>query len=179
MPPAKESDIQIDFPTAISVRNFDKEPHGLSHCMKAVDFVVEFSEKIFFIEIKDPDNPNATVENKTEFIEKLTSGVLIEKDLKTKCRDSFLYEYCMERVHKPIHYCVIIGSENLSEADLQNQSDLLAKHIPVTSPSSNPWKRCFIQSSHIFNFRTWNSIFKDFPITRISQHNPQGRGLHA
>ena len=172
MPCAEESDIRIDFPTALSVRKFDDSQHGLSHCMSSVDFIVELPEKILFIEIKDPDNPKSTTRCRQSFMKELTSGNRLRDKLKTKCRDSFLYEYCMERTHKPIHYCVIIGSEMLSEADLLNQSDLLAKFIPVTGPSKNPWKRCFIQSSHLFNLQTWNSVFKDFPITRISQlHN--------
>ena len=171
MPCAEESDIRIEFPAAISIRKFDEREHGLSHCMKAVDFIVELIDKILFVEIKDPENPNARRCTREDFIKKFKSDELIKRSLIPKCRDSFIYEYCMERAHKPIHYYVIIGLDSLSDADLMNQSDLLAKHLPVIGPSAIPWKRCFIQKSHIFNLRSWNSIFKNYPITRISHLN--------
>ncbi len=172
MPFALESDIRIDFPTALSVRKFDDSPIcELSYCMSSVDFIVELPEKIFFIEIKDPDDPNAKEKSRQEFIEELTSGDKLRNKLKVKCRDSFLYEYCMERIHKPIHYCVILGLESLSDPDLLTQSDLLAKYIPVSGPVAEPWRKSFIQSSHIFSIRSWNAIFKDFPITRISKNH--------
>lgn len=166
---AEEDDIRIDFPTAVSVRKFDDTAiHGLSHCMKAVDFIIELSDKILFVEIKDPENPNAGACNRKEFIENLKSYKLINTSLIPKCRDSFLYEYCMERVHKPIHYYVIVALDSLSEAELINQSDLLAKYIPVSGPPTDSWRKRFIQSSHIFNLKTWNAYFSEYPITRIS-----------
>ncbi|MDP2983492.1 MAG: hypothetical protein Q8O92_09215 [Candidatus Latescibacter sp.] len=168
MPFAEETDIRIDFQTALSVRKFDNLNHGLSHCMKAVDFIVELSDRILFIEIKDPENPNALQRNRNKFIKELESDKLIKSSLVPKCRDSFLYEYCMERIHKPFHYYVIIGLDSLSDAELITQSDLLDRNIPITGSSMIPWKRSFIKKSHIFNLRTWNSIFKEFPITRLS-----------
>jgi hypothetical protein len=168
----EETDIRIDFPTALSMRKFDdSSTHGLSHCMKAVDFIVELPDKILFVEIKDPDNPHTKECDQTKFIDEFKSHKLINSSLVPKCRDSFLYEYCMEGIHKPIHYCVIIGLENLSEAELISQSDLLSKNIPISGPSITPWKRQFIQSSHIFNLRTWNANFSEYPMTRISENN--------
>ena len=77
----------------------------------------------------------------------------------------------MEKTDKPIHYCVIICLEKIDDTLLDSQSDLLKISIPVTGPPKNPWKRSFIKSSFIFNIRTWNSIFTNFPITRISHYH--------
>ena len=42
-----------------NARKFDDHSHGLSHCMKAVDFVVELPHLYLFIEFKDPEHPSA------------------------------------------------------------------------------------------------------------------------
>jgi hypothetical protein len=55
-----EGDLQITLPAGATARKFDDQTtHGLSCCMKAVDFIVELDNLTYFIEFKDPDNPNA------------------------------------------------------------------------------------------------------------------------
>lgn len=45
-------------------RKFDDEAaHGLSHCMKAVDFIIELPERLLFVEFKDPENPQTPAKN--------------------------------------------------------------------------------------------------------------------
>ena len=58
--------------------------------MKRVDFIVEYTDKFHFIEIKDPDNPSAS--NPTAFVDKLKSGKLVT-DLAGKYRDSLWFQY--------------------------------------------------------------------------------------
>ena len=49
-----EEDLQITLPAAVTGRKFDdKTTHGLSHCMKAVDFIVELKDRVLFIEFKE------------------------------------------------------------------------------------------------------------------------------
>jgi len=46
-----ERDLQIKLPAGAACRKFDDgATHGLTHCMKAVDFVVELEDRILFIE---------------------------------------------------------------------------------------------------------------------------------
>ena len=53
-----EGDLQITFNNVIVCRKFDDRlAHGLSHCMKAVDFIVELHDRY---EVKDPLDPQAT-----------------------------------------------------------------------------------------------------------------------
>ncbi|MGC8733127.1 MAG: hypothetical protein ACP5RC_12855, partial [Halothiobacillaceae bacterium] len=55
-----EGDLQITLPAGVVGRKFDDEAsHGLSHCMKAVDFIIELEDRTYFVEFKDPENPNA------------------------------------------------------------------------------------------------------------------------
>ena len=53
-----ERTLQIDIADAIGGRKFDGADHGLT-CMKAVDFIVELEDRYLFIELKDPDDPEA------------------------------------------------------------------------------------------------------------------------
>jgi len=60
-----EGDLSFTFNGALSAIQFDDgSTHGLTHCMKAVDFVVEFQDYYLFVEVKDPDHPSAQSQNK-------------------------------------------------------------------------------------------------------------------
>lgn len=42
-----ENDLQISLPASVTGRKFDDgATHGLSHCMKAVDFIVELADRV-------------------------------------------------------------------------------------------------------------------------------------
>ena len=44
-----EGKLQLTISNAVAARKFDDASHKLSHCMKAVDFVVELSDHYLFI----------------------------------------------------------------------------------------------------------------------------------
>ncbi len=163
----KEGNLQIRFPRGTNVKKFDDSTHGLSHCMKAVDFVVELTDRICFIEIKDPDNPQAQPPDKQEFARKLLAEEL-DADLIHKFRDSFLYEWACDRFGKPIHYWVVIGLDSLTDAELLNRKDALERKLPAYGPSSGKWKRNLVKSCLIFTMQTWNRHFPQFPMSRMN-----------
>ena len=99
-----ENDLAVTFPNSVSARRFDDGAiHGLTHCMKAVDFIVEFPDRMVFVEFKDPQDSAAPEHQTRDYIAKFKSGV-IDDQLKTKFRDTFLYEWASGRVNKPIDY---------------------------------------------------------------------------
>lgn len=60
-----EGNLKISFPDDAKARKFDdSKTHGLSHCMKAVNFVVEDKHRIYFIEFKDPEKPDVKKETR-------------------------------------------------------------------------------------------------------------------
>lgn len=64
-----EGNLKISFPSSMKAEKFDDpKSHGLTHCMKAVDFIAERADSTLFIELKDPDHPQAKKENKNIFI---------------------------------------------------------------------------------------------------------------
>ena len=98
-----ESDLEFNFSDALDIRKFDDPRcHGLSHCMKAIDFIVELNNAYLFIEIKDPSNPKSGGCNLQKDKEKLTNGEML-KCLQLKFRDTFIYRWAEEKLDKPIY----------------------------------------------------------------------------
>ncbi len=161
----EERDLQITISHAEAARRFDGSDHGLTHCMKAVDFVVELSDRFLFIEFKDPQHPRATPESRQEFIGSLVSGSL-DEELKYKYRDSFLYEWAAGRVSKPVYYMVLIALDTLTSAELDRRTNDLKRKLPVGVPSS--WARPIVQDCAVFNLASWNQHFPGFQVSRLT-----------
>ena len=161
-----EGNIRITLPAGTTCRKFDSSSHGLSHCMKAVDFVVELSDRVLFVEIKDPQNPHAIPANATAFFNRFQSGE-IDEDLKYKYRDSFLYEWASGRTHKPVHYYVIVAISSLGAPDMLARTEALKRKLPLKGPSSGDWKRGIVADCLVVNIQLWNRYLPNFQATRI------------
>lgn len=163
-----EADLEITLPEGAHGRKLDDPAtHGLSHCMKAVDFVVELADKIYFVEMKDPDNPAATPDRRAAFIQKLSSGTL-DADLKQKFRDSFLFEWASNRADKPIVYVVLLGMSSLSPTDLLMRTESLKKQLPLNGPAGKDWPRPFVAGCAVMNIAAWNQRLGSMPVRRLS-----------
>jgi hypothetical protein len=163
-----EGDLQITLPATAVGRKFDDEAaHGLSHCMKAVDFIIELQDSVLFVEFKDPENPQAHTKDRTAFIRKFLSGQL-DADLKIKYRDSWLYEWAQGRAQKPITYLVLLGASTLSDAELLARTEALKRQLPINGPGDQPWKQSIVQGCAVMNLAAWNKMLPQLPVTRIS-----------
>lgn len=162
-----EGDLQITFPAGTSANKFDGTNHALSHCMKAVDFIVELTDRMLFVELKDPDDPQAPAAERERYLGKFSSGAL-DADLKAKYRDSYLYEWASGRATKPIYYLVLIGAAGLTPAELLARTEALQRQIPIMGPGGIPWKRPFAAGCAVMNLRSWNAALPTFPATRLS-----------
>ena len=163
-----EGNLQLTVPPGVEVRKFDdQKAHGLSHCMKAVDFIVELKDRYWFIEFKDPQHPEATAARRDKWINTFFSGKL-DKELAQKYRDSFLYEWAAKRKEKPVYYFFLIGLDSLDHANLLARTDALKRKIPLQGPPSGAWKRRIVKGCAVFNIETWNKYMENFPVQRIS-----------
>ena len=162
-----EGDLQITFSNAKCARKFDDASHGLGHCMKAVDFVVELDDRYLFIEFKDPQNPLAKNRDQQRFIQQFQAGQ-IDEDLKYKYRDSFLYEWASGRASKPIYYYVLVALDSLDSADLIRRTDALKSKLPINAPPPITWTHPIVAGCIVFNIDAWNKEFPEYPVTRVS-----------
>lgn len=163
-----EGDLKVILPVGAEARKFDDGSHGLSHCMKAVDFIVELDDRVLFVEFKDPDAPLADAERRDKFLQEFQSGEL-DKKLQYKYRDSYLYEFASGRVHKPIYYFVLIGAKALSDAELLARTDALKRSLPVCGANGKPWKKPFVAGCAVMNLLSWNKALPMYPASRVSQ----------
>ena len=162
-----EGDLQVSFDDAVSGRRFDGAEHGLSHCMRAVDFIVEFDDRYLFIEFKDPQAPQMPKDIRDAEIERFKRRSL-ESELTYKYRDSFLYEWASGNAEKPIHYIVLIALEDLRSGDLSARTEALQRQLPINGPDGNTWRRPFISQCVVLNIEYWNRQFPKYPVTRLS-----------
>ena len=163
-----ERDLKVTLPAGTTYQKFDDGHHGLSHCMKAVDFIVELDDRMLFIEFKDPDDPTAIDhKNPAESISEFLSGKL-DADLYYKYRDSYLYEMASGRAKKPIYYLVLIGAKALSDAELLARTDALKRKLPVSGVKGNPWKKPFVAGCAVMNLQAWNKNLLWYSASRVS-----------
>lgn len=164
----EEGDLRVTLPGQGKAMKFDDPAnHGLSHCMKAVDFVVEFKRRILFLEIKDPGHPRAQSANRRSFLADFKSDQL-DGDLVQKYRDSFLYEWACDNIGKPIHYWVLVGIDSLSAPDLLARTDALKRKLPL-GIGPGRWVRPIVSDCRVFTPGSWNRTLPDgYTVTRVS-----------
>jgi hypothetical protein len=163
----KEGELSFTFNGALSAIQFDDgSTHRLTHCMKAVDFVVEFPDYYLFVEVKDPDNPRAKSKDVKNFSKRLQSGELCN-DLVQKYRDSFLYRWAEEKVDKPITYLVLLSMSSLDSAALMHQGKNLETKLPCGKKEK--WIQPIATACAIFNIDSWNKQFTQWQVQRISK----------
>lgn len=158
----QENDLEFNFSTAVNAAKFDDCDHELSHCMKAIDFIVELDEHFLFIEVKDPSHPASHETNVTKFREKLTNEEL-RKELTVKFRDSFVYRWAENCLNKPIHYLILI---TLEEPLLVPFQDSIRTNLPVKGPQK--WAQEIMESCHVLTMDAWNRNYPQWPVRRIS-----------
>ena len=137
----------------------------MSHCMKAVDFILDTPAARIFLEVKDPD---AAISPQTplEYAENLYVGRL-DSDLFYKYRDSWLYLYASGRMRKKAHYYfVLLGLSTISTESISRRSNALQQKTSLEGPSG-PWKKPFVDQVFVFNIDSWNRNFPQFTAVRV------------
>ena len=167
-----EGNLRITLPGEVTGRKFDGAGHRLSHCgLKAVDWILELPERIYFVEVKDPEAPGAEEHTqRNRFLQDFLAGKLTP-DLVAKFRDSFLYEWACDRIGKPVSYYVIVASGALDDAQLLTRTDDLKRRLPVGVPAD--WTRPIAHHCCVVNVAKWNEAFPRYPLSRDSATGSQ------
>jgi len=160
-----EKDLMFDFSDARNALQFDDTTfHGHSS-MKRVDFISEHDDFYRFIEVKDPDLPAATEEDKANFLVNLNSGKLVNS-FAGKYRDSLLFRHLEGKSNKPVDYIVLLSMSSLDPAMLLNKIDLLHREIPL---NHNAWQGNSARSCVILNLEQYKIRFGEAAVRRISE----------
>lgn len=164
----EEGKLRFEFTDASHGYTFDETDsskstyHGLSHCMKAVDFWVEFEDKYVFVEIKDPPVPNGATRS-TRYDSPNEYNRLLNS-LVGKFRDSFLYHWAEKKKKKPISYLCLINLDSALTLKLLND---LKRQLPENGPANGRWKKMLVRGCGVSNMNDWNAAFPEWQITRL------------
>ncbi len=157
----KEGELEFDFTDAIHGFKFDEGDkqnenyHGLSHCMKAVDFIIELENDYLLVEVKEFHDPEKY--NESESFKKL------KNDLKIKFRDSLLYRFAEDQLDKPVRYLCLMTLEDALNSRLMKE---IRRIVPEGIPTTR-WKRPLTKSCIVANVDRWNRNFPKWKVRRI------------
>jgi len=132
-----EGNLRLDFSSCNAIQpveRFDNR-HTNAYGLMPVDFVMETADTLFFIEVKDFQNPNATTERREEDYKMLTISdrqSIFTLKMGQKIKDSLLREYAMgEKFTKKITYLLLLNFDGLGERERGLLKEKISGHIPT------------------------------------------------
>jgi hypothetical protein len=172
----QEGELEFDFGMA-TAEKFDDPAKQRPQGMQFVDFLIEESERLILLEIKDPSRRKAKGGNakaeaalereRIQFVEKLRNNGWIADELTPKARDSYTYLHLMRRDDKPILYVLLLGTDRLPFDAVPLLPDfkdrLLAR---LRQEMDQPWLRQYVSDCLVLTEQTWPIAFPDYPLTR-------------
>ena len=124
-----ESGFRFDFSRCLSVYKADAIMY---HDLPAVDFVVELEDNILFIEVKNPDHPNATERSRLEFMEDLHADVYPYL-IGDKFKNELLRTWSRgEKFGKPILCTLILEFNAFSKTDMAKLQEKIFNRLPFS-----------------------------------------------
>ena len=131
-----EGNLQFDFSAFQSAERFDDKAIN-AYGLKAVDFVAEDADSLYFIEVKDFQHPNATSARRKADNDMLNAAVGDKKaafpiEMGVKIKDSLLRKYALgEQPSKSIVYLLVINSDKLGERERGLLKEKIGNHVPT------------------------------------------------
>ena len=157
----KEGELEFNFSDALDGYKFDETDqtsehyHGLSHCMKAVDFIIELESDYLFVEVKDFHDPRQ--------YEEADNFKKLKNTLKTKLRDTLLYQLAKDQLDKSVRYLCLMTLDDALNSRLMKE---LKRIVPEGIPPTTSWKRTLADSCVVANIETWNRNFPKWAVRR-------------
>jgi len=129
-----EGNLQFDF-SDYTVERFDEKQKN-AYGLKSVDYVLESEDEAIFLEVKDYQNPKATVERRNIDYEMLIEAGTVKKsvfasEMGAKIKDSLLRKYSLgEELSKRIAYILFINLDKLGEFERGMIKAKISGHVP-------------------------------------------------
>ncbi len=183
----REGTLEFDFSAALHAYKFDDHTHGVDP-MRKVDFIVEWEDEIWLLEVKDPEDStlsprrrasirrkhrrNLNLKNMASNDTRLKNLAVYDEKLMVgygeKARDSFLYLYLRGQMqHKPLKFIVLIGMEQLSTRILSTATKGLTRSCALEGPFRKGWTQAYFSSAQVLNLSEWQTIYPRVPIKRL------------
>lgn len=169
----REGGLLFDFSQAAWSAKFDDPAwHGVTHLgLRAVDFLVEWPDQLWLIEVKDPEQapPLQREQAVKRFSGTLHSGRLIGEQLAPKLRDSLFYLWLENwDLQRPIRYWVVLGLSNLNPTSLLGLRNAFAKTTWYSALHQRGWRQKLDLDIQFFTVNTWQRHVPQCPLQRIN-----------
>jgi hypothetical protein len=131
----EESGLSFDFSVCGKAERYDNaqtNPYG----MKSVDFLAESPDCLYFIEVKNFQNPNATPENRKNDYNMLVEAGTVKKsvfalEMGAKIKDSLLRRYASGiPFSKKVLYLLFIHLDKLAPRERGHLAEKINGHVP-------------------------------------------------
>ncbi|MDR0811302.1 MAG: hypothetical protein LBN23_03365 [Paludibacter sp.] len=131
----EESGIKFDFSSCGITQKFDTNTYS---GLKAVDFISETDDCLYFIEVKNYQHPQAPLENKEKDYQMLidagtTSDTSVfNLEMGAKIKDSLLRQYASGcNFNKKVIYLLVIHLTKLGEFERGMLKTKILGHVPI------------------------------------------------
>lgn len=165
-----EGRLEFDFSGALQTCQPDMVAAPLSSMappLKSMDFYVWFSKSLWFIEVKDPEgaNPGYVPQAKKEVWSEILNDQLLKEHLLPKLFGAYAH-LTFEKLDLsgPIHYGILIGLTDLSEADRNILTDKIERVIQKIGPKLRHGK--YWPQPEVHNIASWNIAHPEMQITQ-------------
>lgn len=181
MIPAQESGFRFNFPVATAWEKLDDPGKTKPEGMKLVDFVLEESERLILLEVKNPSQApqranEAAQRNqakaRSQFIADFQGDKLIVEQLTPKARDSYTWLHLMGRDQKPMLFVFLLGNQALALEPallLAFKERLLAR---LRQETEQPWVRHYVTDCIVLTEQTWQKAFPNYQLLDITMSEP-------
>lgn len=161
----QEGTLQIDLQNVWCVCKYDAIPKHSGK--KSVDFIIEESDRLLLLEVKDPGTPHERRQKRPLNLKDYFIDKAIPK-LTDQCFDSCKDPHPRPRTSKPYDFVVILGVDSyprLTGPLLKVFRDELHKSIrsKCRDTNGNP----LVRNCILVDTRRWTSHFPQFPIKRV------------
>lgn len=166
-----EGDLRFDFTGSLTVLKFDNPTsHGCS-TFKAVDFIVEYQDKIYFIEVKDPENRAITTDRRgreRKIMKYNMSDDSYIHELGQKCRDTYMYRF-LQNINqtKNLHYIVLVAFEHRNASALATMSKNLKYHTGFEGPHRRGWALNYLHQVAAVDLKMWPIVVPEVKVSRV------------
>lgn len=129
-----EGNLKFDFSSCLSASRFDDD-ETKAFGLKAVDFMVETEDSLYFMEVKDYQNPKS--HNRMKDLEMLKAAQKDGKhvfciEMGSKIKDSLLRQYAEGIIpEKKVKYLLLINLDALGANERGRLKAKISGHIPT------------------------------------------------
>ena len=161
-----EEELKFTFKTGQLIE-FDKKGIPQPQGWKRVDFIIEEDDITVFIEVKDYACEALEEESIKTEVKKLSGHGFVNEIIVPKARDSYCFQYLMNKINKPIVYLIVIGldSKYYDKAIFNILKESIKKRL--NQETDKPWEKKYINELFVIPYFDLNRFFPNYEVKRI------------